>query len=241
MAPRWLKITGLLLSILLVVNTHLLLRGVSMLTRLESDLDNHSTKLASMEAPVSGELSENLEFLNTRVHLLTRFITDLEVKLTSLKGLAEAINRGEPPHTAGAAEKEVLAVTGSSDDTATQSTAAAIVDTGLPTDDQIAHDDTKQPAPAGKNIGSAQVLAEINDQRPWVINVASLDNQAAADEFSSKAQAHGVPVQHQVVTVKGKQRWRIQVTGFSSLTEARINAGPIKEKLGLETVWISQR
>ena len=99
MGPRWLKITGLLLFlILLVINTYLLLRGESRLTRLESDLNNHSNKLARMEAPVSGELSENLEFLNTRVHLLTSFISDLEVKLTSLKGQTEAINRDEPQH-----------------------------------------------------------------------------------------------------------------------------------------------
>lgn len=242
MGPRWFKITGLLLLfILLVINTYLLLRGESRLTRLESDLNNHSNKLARMEAPVSGELSENLEFLNTRVHLLTSFISDLEVKLTSLKGQTEAINRDEPQHKTEAEEKEVLADTESSDDAAMQSTAGAIVNAELTTDDQIAHDDTRQPAPAGENIGSAQAPAEINNQKPWVINVASLDNQAAADRFSTRAQAHGIPVQYQVVTVNGKQRWRIQVAGFSSPTEARINAGPIKEKLRLKSVWISQR
>jgi len=241
MGPRWFKITGLLLFfILLVINTYLLLRGESRLTRLESVLDNHSNKLARMEAPVSGGLSENLEFLNTRVHLLTSFISDLEVKLTSLKGQTEAINRDEPQYKTEAEEKAVLADTESFDDAAMQLTAAAIVNAELTTDDQIAHDDTRQPAPAEENI-VAQAPAERNNQEPWVINVASLDNQASADRFSTRAQANGIPVQHQVVTVNGKQRWRIQVTGFSSPTEARINAGAIKEKLGLKSVWISQR
>jgi cell division septation protein DedD len=269
MGPRWLKIAGFsLLSILLALNAYLLLPGASRLSRLESDLDNHSGKLAKLESPVSAsdELSENLEYLNTRVHMLTNFITDLEVKLTSLKAVAESISDCQPRLKTEAAAQEVLAVTRPSDHVvATLSPAAANANTESPEDEPARYDEPQQPAapsantesledeqarydkpqqpaaPVVEHLASAPAATEITDQGSWVINLASLDNQAAADRFSARAQAKGIRVQQQIASVKGKQRWRIRVTGFATLSEARINAGPIQEKLGLKNVWISQR
>jgi SPOR domain len=240
--PRWLTIAGLLfLSILLVINTVLLLHGEHRLTRLETVQSDQTRQLAALQEPGSGKLSDNLEFLNSRVQLLTSVISDMEVKLTYMKKPDESINRGDPEHRADAAPKEIPAVTGTPDDPATQPPAAASLNTELPKDVPSGYEATRQPAPDRENSVSTPLLAQTNDPGSWVINVASLGNQAAAARFSARAHAHGIPVQQQVVTVDGQQRWRIQITGFSSLTEARINAGPIKEKLGLENIWISQR
>ena len=253
MGPYWLKITGFsLISILLAVNAYLLLPSANRLAKVESDLDNHASKFAKLDSPVSAsdELSENLEYLNTRVHMLTNFITDLEVQLTSLKAVAESINDDCPPQfKAEAAAHEVLAVTKPADNVAaTPSAAATNADTDSSTetqssgDKQARYDQPEEPAaPVAEDVVAAPAVTEITDQGAWVINLASLDNQAAADRFSVRAQAKGIPVQQQIVSLKGKQHWRIRVTGFASLSEARSNAGPIKEKLGLKNVWISQR
>jgi len=256
--PNWLKIAGFsLISILLAINAYLLLPSASRLAKLESNLDNHASKFAKLDSPVSAsdELSENLEYLNTRVHMLTNFITDLEVQLTSLKAVAESINDDcQPQLKAEAAAHEVLAVTRPSDHVAATPSAAAInvdtepsTDTKSSGDKQARYEQPQEPAapvpatPVAEDVTAAPAATEISDQGAWVINLASLDNQAAADRFSARAQAKGIPVQQQVVSLKGKQHWRIRVTGFASLAEARNNAGPIKEKLGLKNVWISQR
>jgi hypothetical protein len=244
MGSRWLGIAGFLFVLtLLVINTYLLVPGASSrLTRLESDINSHSSTLTKLESPLSAsdQLSENLDYLNTRVHMLTNFVTDLEVKLTSLKALTASMDGCEPQLKADAAAHEVLAVTNQSDADTALSAPATFANPELQADAQAPADEVKEPTAAAQ-VASPPAPTEMTDQGSWVINLASLDNQAAADRFSARAQARGIPVQQQMVSLKGTQRWRIRVTGFATLTEARINAGPIKEKLGLQEVWISQR
>ena len=76
---------------------------------------------------------------------------------------------------------------------------------------------------------------------PWVINLASSPSQADADRFAAKVQSTGIETQQQQVTVKGRQYWRVQTTGFTTTDEARAYAGTVREKLGLQDVWISRR
>jgi len=38
--------------------------------------------------------------------------------------------------------------------------------------------------------------------------------------------------------VKGRTYWRLQVTGFPTVRAAKAAAVPVKEKLGIDDVWI---
>jgi cell division septation protein DedD len=87
----------------------------------------------------------------------------------------------------------------------------------------------KQPAVSMDTVG------------PWVINLASSSSEAAADRLAEKARSRGIQTQQQPVTVKGKQFWRVQITGFSTQEQARAYADTAREKLGLKYVWIMKR
>jgi cell division septation protein DedD len=73
---------------------------------------------------------------------------------------------------------------------------------------------------------------------PWVINLSSSPDKAAADWFTARARSKGIPVELVKAEVKDRDFWRVQLTGFVSKDAARIYAGPVKEKLGLKDVWI---
>jgi cell division septation protein DedD len=75
----------------------------------------------------------------------------------------------------------------------------------------------------------------------WAINLASLHQQADAERFSAEADSKGVAVEVNQVTVRGKQYWRVQVTGFSSADEAKTKGGEIQDKLGLKDFWIIRK
>jgi len=42
------------------------------------------------------------------------------------------------------------------------------------------------------------------------------------------------------VTVKGHEYWRVYVPGFATAAEANTESRRIKEKLGLDNVWIAK-
>jgi hypothetical protein len=76
---------------------------------------------------------------------------------------------------------------------------------------------------------------------PWVLNLVSLYDQTAADQFADKAHEAGIPVEQNPAEVKGKRVWRLQVSGFDSREAASHYADANKHKLGLKTVWIFKR
>jgi cell division septation protein DedD len=76
---------------------------------------------------------------------------------------------------------------------------------------------------------------------PWVINLVSLYDQAAADRFVKRARDKGIKVDQDKVQVKGKPVWRLQVGGFASRDEAQAFGDANKAKLGLKSVWIYSR
>lgn len=243
MGSRWFGIAGfLILSVLLAVNAYFLVSGVdSTMTKLQSDLNNHSARLVKLESSpfATKELSEKLDYLNTHVQMLINSIADMELKFTHLKEMADPAGNGEPNLRADTTAQEVLALTSKSNVDSRHSAATTDSNADLQTRVQSPHDETRQPA---KSLAQEIVpVPTTAGQRRWVINLASLDNQTAADKFTILAQSHGIDVQQQNVTVKGKPLWRIQVTGFASLNEARINARQIQEKLGLKDTWIIQQ
>ena len=43
------------------------------------------------------------------------------------------------------------------------------------------------------------------------------------------------------VTVKGREVWRLQISGFATQQEARAYGATVSEKLGLKDVWVFKR
>jgi hypothetical protein len=98
------------------------------------------------------------------------------------------------------------------------------------------------PEPAGlADQSAASVYVENQDAEkhgPWVINLLSSPNKSDADRFADKARKQGVPVEQSSVTLKGREYFRVQLTGFLTEKQAGESAGPVKEKLRLKDVWI---
>jgi cell division septation protein DedD len=78
-------------------------------------------------------------------------------------------------------------------------------------------------------------------QGPWVVNLSSMPSQADAERLAAMARSRGIETQQQQVTVKGKDYWRVQTTGFPTAAEAQTYAGTVREKLELPDVWITRR
>ena len=60
----------------------------------------------------------------------------------------------------------------------------------------------------------------LNEGR-WVINLLSDPNKALAERFADSARDHGVPVEQTRSELKGRVFWRVQITGFKTMSEAR--------------------
>ena len=85
-----------------------------------------------------------------------------------------------------------------------------------------------------------QPAVSMTKQGPWVINIASLPSKADAERFAENVRTMDIETEQQHVTVKGKEYWRVQITGFSTAAEAKATAGTTMEKLGLKEIWITK-
>jgi len=96
----------------------------------------------------------------------------------------------------------------------------------------------KEPAAAAtETLAQATVRAD----GPWVINLASVQHKKNADHFRAKVESRGIAAELYQVTVKGRDYWRVHVPGFATAAEARAEARLIKEKLGIDDVWIAKQ
>ncbi|GEM_PF-4638879 len=87
-------------------------------------------------------------------------------------------------------------------------------------------------------LAARPAAALVDPAAPWVINLASLYDQAAAARFAQQAQAQGIPADTRPVSVNRRKVWRVQVGGFTNREEALAYAERHKGKLGLTKVWI---
>ena len=76
---------------------------------------------------------------------------------------------------------------------------------------------------------------------PWTINLMSSRDRAYVETAATHASSLGVPVELSSANIKGKQYWRLQVTGFSSLAAAKSAATGIEKKLGIRDAWFLKR
>lgn len=101
------------------------------------------------------------------------------------------------------------------------------------------HDATGMTA---RNVGCSGWLASGNgDIGSWVVNLHSVQNRAAADDFAALARSQGIEVELRNVKIRGEQFWRIQVTGFPTADAARSYAGTTRKQLRLKEVWVMKR
>lgn len=96
----------------------------------------------------------------------------------------------------------------------------------------------KEILPAAREKQAGEMVV---DNSHWAINLVSVPHKAGAERFMEMASAKGVEADLYQVTVNGKTYWRVHVPGFSSVAEARQEAGLIKKKLGLEETWVAKR
>jgi len=85
------------------------------------------------------------------------------------------------------------------------------------------------------------VTSEPEDGGPWVINLISSREKAYVTRYAARAQAKGISTEIINAEVKGREYWRLQVTGFKTMDEAKYFSEPIKEELGIKDVWIFKR
>lgn len=76
---------------------------------------------------------------------------------------------------------------------------------------------------------------------PWVINLLSSPYKAYVDKAMAEAQSMGYAAVVTSAKVNGKQYWRLQIPGFESIAAAKKAAGPVKEQMNIEKVWIFNR
>jgi hypothetical protein len=121
---------------------------------------------------------------------------------------------------------------------------------------------TEQPAPEEKNIQPSEqspadtqptaVTAEtIPATRtappqqagtgPWTINLISSPDKGDVNRLARLAQAANISTSVELAKVKGREYWRLQAGGYSSMAEAEQHAEPIKEALKISEVWIFRK
>jgi len=114
--------------------------------------------------------------------------------------------------------------------TATTSTPGTLASIPQPASDKLATESlTKSTPPTQPKSSSGG---------PWVVNLVSLYDKTAANQFTEKARTRGIRAETHPVDVNGKQTWRVQASGFLTRDEASAYGDTSKEKLGLDSVWI---
>jgi hypothetical protein len=91
----------------------------------------------------------------------------------------------------------------------------------------------------GQDIAAVYVDSQDAGKRgPWVINLLSSPKKSDADQFADNARRQGIPVEQGTIRLKGREFFRVQLTGFLTEKQAEESARPVKDKLGLKDVWI---
>jgi hypothetical protein len=95
-----------------------------------------------------------------------------------------------------------------------------------------------EPADQSLQTEAAQSGTPAVRNGPWVINLISSRDRGYVERFSEKTGAAQYDAVLNSAMVKGRQYWRLQITGFDSAADARSHAGPVKQALGIKDVWI---
>jgi uncharacterized coiled-coil protein SlyX len=114
-------------------------------------------------------------------------------------------------------------------------------DPGTPVTSDSPRHSRARAEPAADGAVALQADATESATGAWVINLLSSPNKAAVERFAGQARAQDIAVEQRRVRVKGREFWRVQVSGFATANAARYYAESAKAKLGLKDVWIFKR
>jgi len=190
---------------------------------------------------------EDLVYLTEQVRTLTASVADLKNTLLGINTETDSIaSLGNERERNGFQQK------GKTSDTMPvlemlPAPAAGMVDVATPENTDVGklNDKTNDAVSASKeNVSTATNILKrenVRDSGSWAVNIASLPQKEKAVFFVEMAQSKGIDAEFSQVTVKGKEYWRIYVSGFATAAEARTKADQIKEKLDLKDVWVAKR
>ncbi len=193
----------------------------------------------------SMELGKHLDELNGRIQTLTDTVANAEARLIRVLVLTDSM-----PATASGLSSVALQQSSATGDESVPgkiepaapgtSNILAIASAGA---DQPTNKSATVPDVVEKGMPGSGKQESVNTaaMSPWVVNLASLPNKADADRFAGKARSNDIQVEQHAVVIKGKEYWRVQACGFSTVTEARSQAEKIRKKLGLKDVWVTKR
>jgi hypothetical protein len=213
------------------------------ISALETVTEKHSSELAEVQewALPASMIEGKFAYLNAQMKALIDSFVKLENRLTT---------DSAPPPVKIVAQADTLAAETGNGATTTGPAIMETVDTPVTTSAKATDDSVQKSSPTMAPVTPAAPETQATTQPeipavpagtapgPWVINLASSPYKTAADQFAAKARTKDIPVELVKAEVKGRDYWRVQLTGFPSKAAARTYAGPTKEKLGLKDVWI---
>jgi hypothetical protein len=83
--------------------------------------------------------------------------------------------------------------------------------------------------------------AGLQGSGPWAINLISSIDRQDPERIARRAESADIPTLLTSADIKGRQYWRLQVTGFKSLAMAKASAPAIQQALGIREVWYLKR
>ncbi|MGD8619543.1 MAG: SPOR domain-containing protein [Gammaproteobacteria bacterium] len=219
-------------------------------------LEDHLTGLTDRVEMLTDSITY-LESKLIRAHVLTDSIITAEQQAHSLVSKQPATSESVrdvdelPPSAAGQTARQIPAeLTAAPRETTVRNATVATTEKSTTRLASKQPDNAKTTQDTARGVAVKESRAPVfrhqtpvNTSKggPWVINLTSSPNQADADRFAAKVRSRGIETQQQQVTVKGNHYWRVQTMGFPTADEAQGYAGKVKEKLGLQDVWITRR
>ena len=93
------------------------------------------------------------------------------------------------------------------------------------------------PAP---NVSPAPATAAAGGPG-WMVNVASVPDNDAANHLAQQLQGSGFPTAVRQVQVNGKFWFRVQVGAYGSFAEGQAAAAALKSRFGYAGLWITRQ
>ncbi len=238
-----------------------LTENLGILNSLTTDLESRQMAADKLEVRISNitkdlqilsDLAAGLESTQVAALATTIAVVPAKRKLVSRANPELPTGAKKTPATIVPAKRKLVSRTNPELSTSTKETPAietklasvsATPDPKPVTDGQMSKRETLRTVSREPrdSVVNKQATNSVPQNRPWNINLISSPDKAYAIRFSNKARSRGIDTQLQEVKVKGTTYWRVQVTGFSTQTEAKAYAGTVKDKLGLKDIWIMKR
>lgn len=100
-----------------------------------------------------------------------------------------------------------------------------------------------------RRVNEDRIGVEFQHLGPELVELIASHGISESDELKAsiaprpagQARAQDIVVEQHRVTVKGREFWRVQVTGFATAKAARSYADSARKKLGFKDVWIFKR